>query len=115
MPSLMAWADIAVTGGGSTSWESAFMGLPSLVLVLADNQSAIASGLHEAGVALNLGSHKNVGSKEIVTKLKALMGNQRWRKQMSLLGKRLVDGQGSKRVLRALAPNEKSRGEDNLP
>ena len=28
MPSLMAWADIAVSGGGSTCWEMAFMGLP---------------------------------------------------------------------------------------
>ena len=28
MPELMAWADVAITAGGSTCWETAFMGLP---------------------------------------------------------------------------------------
>ena len=32
MPELMAWADVAITAGGSTCWESAFMGLPALRL-----------------------------------------------------------------------------------
>ena len=33
MPELMAWADVAVTAGGSTCWELAFMGLPALILI----------------------------------------------------------------------------------
>jgi UDP-2,4-diacetamido-2,4,6-trideoxy-beta-L-altropyranose hydrolase len=45
MPALMAWADFAVTGGGSTCWELSFMRLPSLVLVLADNQIATAAAM----------------------------------------------------------------------
>ena len=45
MPELMAWADVAVSGGGSTCWELAFMGLPALVLVLAQNQQEIATAL----------------------------------------------------------------------
>src|ERR1035437_492179 len=40
MPELMAWADVAIAAGGSTSWELAFMGLPSLVCTLADNPRA---------------------------------------------------------------------------
>jgi len=35
MPELMAWADFAVSAGGSTCWELAFMGLPALVLIQA--------------------------------------------------------------------------------
>jgi len=42
MPELMAWADVAVSAGGSTSWELAFMGVPALVLILANNQRSIA-------------------------------------------------------------------------
>ena len=38
MPNLMAWADLAITAGGSTCWELAFMGLPASLLILADNQ-----------------------------------------------------------------------------
>ena len=115
MPRLMAWEDIAITGGGSTCWESAFMGLPSAVFVLADNQSDIATGLHAAGVVLNLGPHKDVDLKGIATELKALMENQKWRKEMSLMGKRLVDGQGSMRVLKALVPDVKNNGAGGLP
>ena len=46
MPGLMAWADIAVSAAGSTCWELLFMGLPSLVGVLADNQVPIAEDCH---------------------------------------------------------------------
>jgi len=56
MPGLMAWADGAVAAAGSTSWELLFMGLPSCVLVLADNQAALgpAAGRVRAP-AINLG------------------------------------------------------------
>lgn len=47
MPELMAWADIAVAGGGSTIWELAFMELPSLILVLAENQISVVEVLQK--------------------------------------------------------------------
>ena len=40
MAEAMAWADVAIAAGGSTSWELAFMGLPSLLVILAENQRA---------------------------------------------------------------------------
>ena len=56
MPELMAWADVAISAGGSTCWEIAFMGLPSLIITLADNQAGIAEGLDKAGAGIDLGS-----------------------------------------------------------
>jgi UDP-2,4-diacetamido-2,4,6-trideoxy-beta-L-altropyranose hydrolase len=44
MPELMAWAEVAVSAAGSTSWELAFMGLPSMILILAENQERAARG-----------------------------------------------------------------------
>jgi len=55
MAELMAWADVAVSAGGSTCWELAFMGLPNVILVLADNQRDIAEGLDDLGIAINMG------------------------------------------------------------
>ncbi len=55
MPALMAWADVAVSAGGSTCWELAFLGLPSVVVVLADNQRAIVHGLATVHYAVYLG------------------------------------------------------------
>ena len=38
MAALTADADIAIGAGGSSAWERCCLGLPSLVLILADNQ-----------------------------------------------------------------------------
>ena len=45
MAELMAWADVAISGGGSTCWEMAFMGLPAITIILADNQRPVAEKL----------------------------------------------------------------------
>lgn len=50
MPELMAWADIAISAGGSTSWELCFMGLPTMVIVLAENQMMSANELATIGI-----------------------------------------------------------------
>jgi len=43
----MAWADVAVGAAGISSWERCLVGLPSLVVILADNQQAVAEHLAE--------------------------------------------------------------------
>ncbi|HVS39009.1 MAG TPA: UDP-2,4-diacetamido-2,4,6-trideoxy-beta-L-altropyranose hydrolase, partial [Gemmataceae bacterium] len=41
MADRMAWADVAIAAGGTTTWERALMALPSLVMILADNQREV--------------------------------------------------------------------------
>lgn len=60
MAPLMAWADIAVAAGGSTCWELACLGLPTALVVLAENQRQVAQGLDAAGVSLQLGWHADL-------------------------------------------------------
>jgi UDP-2,4-diacetamido-2,4,6-trideoxy-beta-L-altropyranose hydrolase len=43
---LMAQADLAVGAGGATTWERMCLGLPSIVISLADNQRPVAEWLH---------------------------------------------------------------------
>jgi UDP-2,4-diacetamido-2,4,6-trideoxy-beta-L-altropyranose hydrolase len=102
MPSLMAWAEVAVSAGGSTCWELAFMGVPNIVLVLAENQCRIAQGLEEAGVTINLGWSHQVSEDDIATKLQGLCQAGERRSHMSWLGRRLVDGEGAPRVIQSL-------------
>lgn len=52
----MAEADLAIGAAGSTSWERCCLGLPTLMLVLAENQRPIAQALAKAGAAICLGS-----------------------------------------------------------
>jgi UDP-2,4-diacetamido-2,4,6-trideoxy-beta-L-altropyranose hydrolase len=102
MPELMAWADVAIAAGGSTTWELAFMGLPSLLIVLADNQRAIAHTLNSMEVAVNLGWYDDVRIDYLSPKIAQLMKEEKRRSQMVKLSRELVDGEGSDRVLMQL-------------
>ena len=45
MASLMADTDLAIGAAGSTSWERCCLGLPVLMVVLAENQREAAASL----------------------------------------------------------------------
>ncbi len=102
MPRLMAWADIGVCAGGTTCWEMAFMGLPNVILVLADNQREIAAGLHASGAAWNLGWWEGITEEQIGNTLESLILSRVRRAEMSSRGRQLVDGKGADAVLAAM-------------
>ncbi len=96
---LMAWADVALSAAGSTSWELAFMQLPALLLVLAENQEPIARGLSAAGAATSLGRADRLTAEAIARSLSALCRGLNRRARQSRAGLRLVDGRGAERVV----------------
>ena len=102
MPELMAWADVAIAAGGTTSWELAFMGLPSLVIVLADNQIDVAHRLDSEGVSINLGAFSKLGPEKIASALKSLLEDAAQRSAMAHAGRQLVDGNGVGKVVTRL-------------
>lgn len=57
---MMADADIAFGGGGVTALERAYLGLPSFITVLAENQRPGTECLAEAGAAWNLGENGDI-------------------------------------------------------
>ncbi len=103
MPDLMAWADVAISAGGSTCWEMARLGLPNLLLVLAENQQPIAAGLARAGASINLGWHADVSAPQIAAALTDLLTSAEKRVQMTRHGQALVDGRGAERVVQRMA------------
>jgi len=111
MPELMAWADVAVTAGGSTCWETAFMGLPNVILVLAENQREVANGLDKHGTALNLGWCTGISESSLTQVLEEIISDSPRRELMSKKGKQLVDGTG---VERAIAAMDSRNGENRL-
>jgi len=102
MAELMAWADIAISAGGSTCWELAFMGLPTIVIILADNQQPVAEKLGLLGVVLNLGWHTTLIPEQISQLISKLLSSPDTRRQMAQRGQVMVDGQGANRVVNLL-------------
>ncbi len=92
MPELMFWADVAISGAGSTVWELSYMGVPMLLHVLAPNQKDIAESLIKEGNALHFSAPH----------LQQLLQNQDTRLSMGSVGMRLIDGKGTERVIKIL-------------
>ena len=99
MPEFMAWADVAVAAAGSTCWELAFMELPNLVFILADNQVEIAEGLAARQVAISIGRPSPDALVYFKEKLSQLAVSHTERHRISEVSHELVDGSGAKRVL----------------
>ena len=67
MGALMVQHDLAIGAAGSTAWERCCLGLPTIMICLADNQKMIASELHKARATISL------NQKEIVPKLELVL------------------------------------------
>jgi len=105
MPEIMAMTDVAISAGGSTCWELCFFGKPFLVLITAENQRGIARGLDKVGSAICLGWHQDVTMNQIKTNLESLLNDTQGRRELSIKGRKIIDGQGRNRVLDAVYSN----------
>ena len=99
MPELMAWADVAVSAAGGTCWELAFMGLPSMFVILAENQVEIAEGLSARQVATSIGRPCPDALVSFREKLGQLAVSRAELHRISQVSRELVDGSGAKRVV----------------
>jgi UDP-2,4-diacetamido-2,4,6-trideoxy-beta-L-altropyranose hydrolase len=98
MAPLMQWADMAVAAGGSTAWELAFTGLPSLFFILADNQEDNARELEKRGFGLCLGRHSHFEANSFRQTLNRLARDSELRAGFAARGREIVDGFGADRV-----------------
>lgn len=94
MAQLMADSDLAIGAAGSTSWERCCLGLPTITLVLANNQKWIARGLSQVGAVLT------PQSKDFSQDLKMLMHviNEKILINLSQTSAKITDGLGASRV-----------------
>lgn len=98
---LMSRADIAISASGSTCWELCMLGVPSLLVDVAENQTANAKELNRRECAVHIGN-RSITASEIANGLISLAGSQSLRRSLSENSRRLVDGRGALRVLSAL-------------
>lgn len=101
MAELMAKADLCIGAGGSSTWERCCLGLPSVVVTVADNQEALTAALAVDGYLLYLGKNSSVSEHDLCRAV-ACMQNNLLAEGFSKRGLALVDGRGAHRVVSAL-------------
>ena len=65
MANLMSRADLCIGAGGSSNGERIFLGLPSIVFSVANNQLEVSKYLNELGLIYYAGSYKNISKTSI--------------------------------------------------
>ncbi|MEO8436822.1 MAG: UDP-2,4-diacetamido-2,4,6-trideoxy-beta-L-altropyranose hydrolase [Chloroflexota bacterium] len=98
MASLMARADLAIGAPGSASWERCTLGLPTVLVTLADNQAENARLLGEVGAAVDLGRPTSLAAGDLEEVLKELANDPERLVAMSVAAARITDGRGTIRV-----------------
>lgn len=104
MAELMAWADVAISAAGTTAWEICAMGLPAILVDLAENQAAIARELARSGCAIHIGSADQISSDELASRLALLLHSEVERSFLSSRCRTVVDGYGALRVVSVMEP-----------
>jgi UDP-2,4-diacetamido-2,4,6-trideoxy-beta-L-altropyranose hydrolase len=99
MPALMARSDLAISAGGGTCWELALMGIPALLIILAENQRPIIEELEALDVGVNLGWHNKLNPELIAAEITRLLKNRDRLADMSQKALKLIDGYGSDRAI----------------
>ncbi len=108
MKELMIKSDITISAGGQTLYELARMGVPSIVITVAENQMRHSRALSRAGVIEHVGCYKgDRGSNDkIMKKLKAKLDlvifDKKLRSERCRRGKKIVDGRGVHRAVKKI-------------
>lgn len=98
MAELMQAADLAIGAAGSASWERCCLGLPTLLVALADNQVNIAKALDLVGACINVGTLKTASASIMRSAIVSLLSAQNRLRLLSEKSYFLVDGLGVDRV-----------------
>lgn len=105
MALLLAEADIAIGAGGVSALERCCLGVPSILIVIADNQRLVASSLAKAGAAQIARD-----AADAVARAMTLLENRAARNAMAAAAASLCDGRGAARIAIWIDPEHAKDG-----
>lgn len=68
-------SDLAIGAGGTSTWERCYLGVPSITVVVAENQAATTAAVARSGATLNLGDSETVAVSDIRRALEGLLSD----------------------------------------
>ena len=98
---IISKSDLAIGAAGSSSWERCFLGLPSILIVLADNQNSVASSLSSKGAAKVINNIDDI-EKSLPLILSDLINTPKEILKMSKSASSIIDGKGIDRIVKKI-------------
>lgn len=92
MAERMAQADLFIGAGGSATWERCYLGLPSIVIAVAENQVEAMEYLAKQGAVLYLGWHQHITPDSIRQSVNELIQNPEKLIEMSRICQAIMSG-----------------------
>lgn len=112
MARLMTDSDLAIGAAGSTSWERCCLGLPTIQLVLAENQKEAAAALAELGAVESISSI-DILSMELPSLIQRIQNHYKLQQKLSERAAQVCNGAGAlvitDRLLKNLIPIKECR------
>lgn len=90
MAEIMANSDIAIGAAGTTTWECCCMGLPTIQIVLAENQKFLAEKLSKINASLIVNKTNSLQS--------LINDAAKWMQDVSISSAKITDGTGTLKV-----------------
>jgi UDP-2,4-diacetamido-2,4,6-trideoxy-beta-L-altropyranose hydrolase len=103
---LMAQADIALGAGGATTWERMCLGLPTVVVAIAENQSPAADALAAKHLIIYAGKIPLVSAENLSKEIIASISNASRLNALSEQNELTVDGFGALRIREVMLPTD---------
>ncbi|ALC86344.1 hypothetical protein AM499_11265 [Bacillus sp. FJAT-22090] len=94
----MRKAHIAIGAPGTTTWERACIGLPSLYLSTANNQKSLLQHLERKGICIFLGQAEMITSKSFINQVRYYIDHFYILNEIFNKGQEAVDGKGGHKV-----------------
>jgi len=101
---LMRESDLAIGAGGGTTWERMCLGLPTILVSIAENQAAACRDLAAAGLARYLGSDQEASVEVLHDALRTSIASPEALHAQAAEGQAIVDGLGAARVAEVMFP-----------
>ncbi|MBF0566493.1 MAG: UDP-2,4-diacetamido-2,4,6-trideoxy-beta-L-altropyranose hydrolase [Nitrospirae bacterium] len=105
MANLMSQTDVAISSGGTTVWELAFMGVPSIVGRVAPIEDYLVNGLKKHGLFVDSGWFDGISKGELADKFVALAEDRPLRQEMAVKARATITGEGCSKVIDAMNDN----------
>ena len=102
MAKLISEADLCIGAGGSSSWERLYIGVPSIIVSLAENQDAICEWLYNNKLAYYMGKATDFSEESFRKSIDIVANDEIWRNCALNIGQKTVDGKGVNRIIESI-------------